>query len=122
MKRAAKIVLGLSGLAAAVVATAAGAIFVLLEDSCRNQILGETPSPDGSLNLVIFERDCGATTGFSTQATVLAAGAALPHSGGAVFFVTDDNHGAAPSGPGGGPELRAHWEGPTRLVLQHHSA
>ena len=58
--------------------------------------------------MVVFERDCGATTDFSTQASVVPAAQGLP-GGGANLFVADGDHGRAPAGAGGGPELRVRW-------------
>ena len=88
---------------------------------CGNEILNEFVSPDHSKKLVVFQRDCGATTGFSTQASVLAINETLPDEGGNVFS-SDTNHGAAPAGRGGGPELRIRWETPNRVILEHHTA
>jgi hypothetical protein len=42
-----------------------------LEDLCGNDPISETPSPNGQMKVVVFQRDCGATTGFSTQVSVL---------------------------------------------------
>jgi hypothetical protein len=89
-------------------------------DMCGNETLAESISPDGTKRLIVFLRDCGATTGFSTQASLIATNATLPKRSGNIF-IADTDHGSAPSGIGGGPELRAHWEAPNRLVLQHHS-
>jgi hypothetical protein len=41
---------------------------------CGNDLLSETPSPSGKLKVVVFERSCGATTGYVKQASVLRAG------------------------------------------------
>ena len=38
---------------------------------CGNDVLSEKTSPSGNWRAVVFERSCGATTGFSTQASVL---------------------------------------------------
>ena len=38
----------------------------------------------------MFERDCGATTGFSTQVSILNPGEALPPEGGNVFVGDHD--------------------------------
>ncbi len=91
------------------------------ESMCSNQILAESLSPDGSKKFVVFQRSCDATTGFSTQASLLSADATLPDEPGNVF-VADTDHGVAPSGPGGGPELRSHWAAPNHLMIQHHVA
>ena len=83
-------------------------------------MVAEYMSPDGRTKLVVFQRDCGATTDFSTQASLVTPDAKLPGSGGNLFSA-DTDHGLAPEGPGGGPELRVRWEGPKALLLQHHS-
>ena len=97
-----------------------GALAYLFSDMCGNDLVAEFVSPDGGAKLVVFQRDCGATTGFSTQASLVKPDAKLPGSSGNLF-VADTDHGIAPSGPGGGPELRVRWEGPKRLLLQHHA-
>lgn len=89
-------------------------------DMCENEVIKEVVSPDGKRKVLLFQRDCGATTDFSTQASVLSVRASLPNDGGNVFSA-DTNHGRAPSGPGGGPELTASWVGPNDLVLEHHT-
>jgi len=69
---------------------------------CENTILSEAGSPNGRLNAVLFERYCGATTGLSTQVSVLRSGIRPDVSGNA--FVADTNNGAAGgslSGDGG---------------------
>ncbi len=52
---------------------------------CENEYNGERPSPSGRLRAVAFTRDCGATTGFSTQVSILKAGQSLSNEGGNVF-------------------------------------
>ncbi|HEX9787370.1 MAG TPA: hypothetical protein VGB09_05050 [Candidatus Binatia bacterium] len=94
----------------------------VFENMCRNQILAESVSPDGSKKFVVFQRSCGATTGFSTQASLLSVDATLPDEKPGNVFAADTDHGVAPSGAGGGPELRSHWAAPNHLVIQHHVA
>lgn len=89
------------------------------EDMCGNDIVAELHSPDGLRKVVVFERDCGATTGFSTQVSVLSVNTPLPNQGGNLF-VADTDHGAAPSGPGGGPGVKVVWESAQSVVLTHH--
>jgi hypothetical protein len=92
----------------------------LFSTMCGNDTIVEFLSPDASAKLVVFQRDCGATTAFSTQASLLKPGVHLSDRSGNVF-VADTHHGLAPSGPKGGPELRVLWESPKHLLLQHHA-
>lgn len=43
----------------------------LFEDMCGNDIKQKFPSPNGENVAYIFERSCGATTGFSPQLSIL---------------------------------------------------
>jgi hypothetical protein len=43
----------------------------LFEDLCGNDIKQKIPSPNGENVAYIFERSCGATTGFSPQLSIL---------------------------------------------------
>ena len=113
------IIAGLAALvaAAAVIVAAPGLVFS--GEMCGNQTLAEVRSPGGTHRAVVFERDCGATSGFSTQVSVLPAGETLPSEGGNLF-VADDDHGQAPSGPGGGPVVEPVWLAENRLLIRHH--
>lgn len=106
-----------------VVITAAMAIYIVvwigaLVSACRNDMLATIPSPSGGRKLVIFQRSCGATTGFSTQASLLPARDRLRGSGN--LFIADTDHGKAPSGRGGGPQLDAQWLAEDTLELRYH--
>ena len=89
-----------------------------LTGNCGNDLLSDVASPGGAHHAVVFQRACGATTGFSTQLSVLAADAALPDSGGNVFSA-DDDHGRAPAGPGGGPRVAARWIAANTLEVRY---
>ena len=119
MKRATKLALVGTATAGSLLAVGIGALVYLLSGMCGNDPVAEFVSPDDTARLVVFQRDCGATTGFSTHASLLNSDARPPTSSGNLF-VADTDHGIAPSGPGGGLELRVRWEGPRRLLLQHH--
>jgi hypothetical protein len=88
-------------------------------DVCENDIVADHPSPAGPARVVVFVRSCGATTDFSAHASLLDAGAPLPDEGGNLF-VADTGHGAAPSGPKGGPDVRVRWYGPRAVLVEHH--
>jgi hypothetical protein len=88
-------------------------------DLCGNDILSEISSPDRTYRIVIFQRDCGATTGFSTQVSVLRAMETLPNESGNLF-IADSDHGKAPSGVGGGPKVKASWLDSRLVRLTYH--
>jgi hypothetical protein len=87
---------------------------------CANELVAEHRSPDGVYKVVVFQRDCGATTGFSTQASLIVADDGLPESSGNLF-IADTDHGKAPAAAWGGPELEVEWEGPGQLLLRYDS-
>jgi len=66
---------------------------------------------------VLFQRDCGATTGFSTQVSVVAKGG-MPSDGGNVFSA-DADHGAAAIGEWGGPWADVRWIGARHLLVRY---
>jgi hypothetical protein len=117
MKTVWKLLLGaaLAGVAWVVVAAPG---LVLGAGGCENTTLAQAVSPRGAHRAVVFARSCGATTGFSTQVSVVPARAGLANEGGNVF-VADTDHGAAPSGPGGGPVVEVAWLDESRLVIRH---
>eukprot|EP00456_Euglypha_rotunda_P093773 TRINITY_DN9916_c0_g1_i1.p2 TRINITY_DN9916_c0_g1~~TRINITY_DN9916_c0_g1_i1.p2 ORF type:complete len:150 (+),score=1.70 TRINITY_DN9916_c0_g1_i1:204-653(+) len=122
MKRAAKI----AGAVAFTLAllSVSGAVLIprlSLEAMCENSVLADIPSSTGPFRVVVFERSCGATPGFSTQASLLRVGAQLPDTAGNIF-IADTNHGQAPAGPGGGPEVSVSWSADSSVTLSHHSA
>src|SRR5262245_47820324 len=71
---------------AVVVGAIAGAAWLWFDYSgCANTIVEEASSPSGAKRAVLFERSCGATTGFSSQLSIVAANIELPDDGGNVF-------------------------------------
>jgi hypothetical protein len=89
-----------------------------LAGACANEILSSHYSPTKQLKAVVFQRDCGATTGFSTQISIMPANIDLPKEGGNVF-VADTDHGKSPSGPGGGPPVQVEWKGESSLNITY---
>lgn len=75
-------------------------------DPCRNTVLDHRTSPDGRLSIVLFARDCGATTGYSTHVSVLDVGAE-PRRAGNVFVADLAQGGTA--APWGGPWAQVDW-------------
>jgi hypothetical protein len=68
----------------------AGVVGVFLystKNMCGNEVFKEVYSPNQELKAVIFQRDCGATTGFSTQVSLLAKAEALPNESGNILII-----------------------------------
>ncbi len=61
------------------------ALWIGLRDLCANSIVVEAVSPSGEKKAVLFERSCGATTGFSSQLSVISANADLSNEGGNAY-------------------------------------
>jgi len=87
---------------------------------CANTVLQDIPSPDGRRHAVVFERSCGATTGFSTQVSVVPS-VRDAHGAGNVFDA-DTDHGKAESGPGGGPVVTLRWIDRRTVEISYDSA
>src|SRR5258708_5279519 len=87
-------------------------------DMCGNTVVQTVPSPDGQLKVIIFERDCGATTGFSTQVSILRSSDKLPNEAGNLLII-DHSHSATPGGLGGGPGAAVVWSGRRQLLIKY---
>ena len=88
-------------------------------DNCTNSVITRADDPTGTRSAVIFNRDCGATTGFSTQISIIEKGEQL--SGGGNTFRADDDHGAATVGAWGGPWAEMKWLAPDHLLIRYAS-
>jgi hypothetical protein len=51
-------------------------------DPCGNEISQTVTSPSGKLKAVVFNRNCGATTGFNTQVSIIPSSETLPGDAG----------------------------------------
>jgi len=98
---------------------AIAALSLVHPEMCDNKVISESRSPDGVKRIVVFERDCGATSSSSTQVSLLPADTPLPNKAGNLL-VADTDHGAAPAGPGGGPSVSVIWGGPQYVLLTYH--
>jgi hypothetical protein len=76
------------------------------DDPCANERVAERPAPDGRHVAVLFRRDCGATTGVSTQLSVLLTGEGSQGVGNA--FRAE-----------GALDVVAAWPAPDRLVVRY---
>jgi hypothetical protein len=87
-------------------------------DGCRNDIVSRIASPDRGHSAVLFQRDCGATTGFSTQISVLPAGGE-PADGGNVFRADSGRDAAIRIGSWQGPWAEMRWLSPRHLLIRY---
>lgn len=71
------------------------------------------------MKAVLFSRDCGATTGFSSQISILRVDETLSGSGNA--FSADSDHGAAKTGSWGGPVVEMAWISARALSISYAS-
>jgi hypothetical protein len=89
------------------VAVAAVAWFFYSGAGCKNTVQQRLVSPDGEHEAVVFERDCGATTDYSTQLSVLERGEGLPNRPGNAYIY------------GHRVPLRIRWETPNVLRVAY---
>lgn len=86
-------------------------------DPCANTVVSKADSPDGLHSAILFQRDCDATTGFSTQISVVAKGETPTGSGNT--FRADDDHGAARVGEWEGSWASMTWLANDRLLVRY---
>jgi hypothetical protein len=79
---------------------------------CGNNISKEINSPDKKLKAVIFIRDCGATTGFSSQLSIIDFSDKLENESGNVLIISDKEYGE-----NGNADLNAEWNGVNELII-----
>jgi hypothetical protein len=58
--------------------------------ACENEVVDTITSPSGKIKAVMFGRNCGATTGFNTQVSIVDADDDVPDDGGNVMIVDDE--------------------------------
>jgi hypothetical protein len=86
-------------------------------DICSNTEVSRSTSPDRRLDAVLYQRNCGATTGFSTQIALVPVGNLL--SGDSALYRADDDHGAARTGVWGGPWAEIEWLTSNKLLVRY---
>ena len=67
-----------------------GLIVYATSDMCGNEVYSQTLSPNNEHKAVVFQRDCGATTGFSTQISIIDADDDLNNESGNIYII--DGH------------------------------
>jgi hypothetical protein len=92
--------------------------YLMKHTTCENSIIAVLVSPDGVKKAVVFARDCGATTGFSTQISIIPSQDKLPDESGNTF-VADSDHGKASIGRWGGPLVEVAWKDGTNIIVNY---
>ena len=77
------------------------------ESGCANTEQTRVHSPNGAFDVVVFVRDCGATTDYSAQVALVPAGAPVADAPGNVFI---DAHQVA---------VAVRWLGSDTLEVRH---
>jgi hypothetical protein len=77
-------------------------------DACSNSLEQRLPSPDGKNDAVVFVRDCGATTDYSAQLSIVAP-MEMPQGAGSVLTTELGSSNAG---------FQVRWLAPDRLVVQ----
>jgi len=68
----------------------------LADGMCGNKIYKEYLSPDQLFKAVVFQRDCGTTTGFQTHISILDSKEILANEGGNIFIIRGRPDDVAP--------------------------
>ncbi|MER2526460.1 MAG: hypothetical protein ABTR07_00880 [Candidatus Competibacter denitrificans] len=82
----------------------------LFSNLCGNEIFQEIAAPKGRFKAVLFQRDCGATTGFSTQVSLIPVDAPLPNESGNVFVT---------NGHPQDTQINLQWRTPENLLIRN---
>ena len=85
---------------------------------CGNHIIDSKFSPNKKYKLLIFSRDCGATTGFSTQISIIDSNEILEQKDTGNVFIADDDHGKAKT-KGEIINLNTRWINNENLVIEY---
>lgn len=64
----------------------------LTHETCQNTLYEDITSPSSEYKVVVFERDCGATTRISSQVSIIKTGKDLPNSPGNIFISETDSN------------------------------
>lgn len=91
-----KVAISLSVLVVAVPIIVAGMFVYTTNDMCGNEVYSEVLSPSSAHKVVVFKRDCGATTGLSTQVSIIGANDKLKNESGSIYITDGHPRGVSP--------------------------
>jgi hypothetical protein len=87
--------------------TAASLIWHFIPPSCRENLLNETPSPDGKWVITVYERGCGATTRGHKMASLRPVSERFDFDRHAPFVAVDF-----------ADKIQVAWTDPTHLIVK----
>ncbi|HEO99589.1 MAG TPA: hypothetical protein ENO02_09860 [Epsilonproteobacteria bacterium] len=82
----------------------------LAEGLCSNKIYREYPSPDRSLKAVVFQRECGPSSGATTQISVIDAAKTLENRAGNILVLKGEPENVAPA---------VEWKSKQEMIIYH---
>lgn len=88
------------------------------EDMCGNKISITEFSPNKKHKIVIFCRNCGATTDFSTQVSILKVDEKLENESGNIFSA-DSEHGKAKTDENSSISIKAKWLNNNKVIITY---
>jgi hypothetical protein len=93
-------------------------ISIAFGDSCANQIVDIKISPDKKYQAVTFTRDCGATTAFSTQVSILKTTDTFDKADEkGNTLIMSDKIGGGLMDENGGAKIRTNWTDTYKLEI-----
>jgi hypothetical protein len=90
----------------------------IADSMCGNHLISQTVSPDSRYRAVVFVRDCGATTGFSTQVSILKEGREFQDDDLGNVLVTSDKYYGAYSNNYGSAEIKIYWTSNNKILIK----
>lgn len=85
---------------------------------CSDDTVEELVSPDHEMKAVIYCRDCGATTSFSTHVEIIPRSKTFFSSNGHIF-AADASRVKAQRFSCGGPKVEALWKDNDTLIIRY---
>jgi hypothetical protein len=97
MKKISKITFGCLGITIVILVFFIGIIYLTFQpnEMCGNHLIESKFSPNKQFKVIIFSRECGATTGNSTQISIVDYDEKLEKNDRGNIFIGDYNHGEA---------------------------
>ena len=92
-----------------------------MSDTCGNTISNSYISPNKEFKIVIFERNCGATTDFSTQVSLVKSDIEIRKDDDGNIFSADRDGGKAETDENGNIYLKAEWLDNNNILINYDS-